>query len=169
MATKRRPIQHLNFPQHVQGMLDQEERLLKQTLDSLTRETTNTIRIITREQQVIATKLKTLEQRLAASQMRSQQALEECKRKEEAARRLQSRSLTLTPIPVLHVLPQEERPTSRAMSAGTRRDTSAGRTRVSSAGRNRNNEPNARIKSAGKRPDQRFSSFFPKNTEYLKQ
>lgn len=167
MATKRRPIQHLNFPQHVQGMLDQEERLLKQTLDSLTRETTNTIRIITREQQVIAAKLKTLEQRLAASQMRSQQALEECKRKEETARRLGSRSLTLTP--VLHVLPQEERPTSRAMSAGTRRATSAGRTRVSSAGRNRNNEPNARIKSAGKRPDQRFSSFFPKNTEYLKQ
>ena len=166
MATKRRPIQHLNFPQHVQGMLDQEERLLKQTLDSLTRETTNTIRIITREQQVIATKLKTLEQRLAASQMRSQQALEECKRKEEAARRLGSRSLTLTPIPVLHVLPQDERPTSRAMSAGTRRAT---RTRVSSAGRNRNNEPNARIKSAGKRPNQRFSSFFPKNTEYLKQ
>lgn len=100
MASKKRslgPIRHLNFHQHVQGMLQQEDRLLKQTLDHLTRESTNNIRIITQEQQVIIAKLKLLEQRLAASQQRSLQALEQEERKKEQASGKRPKSLSLTP------------------------------------------------------------------------
>ena len=64
-----------NLPAHVQGMLNQEERLLQQKLDHLTRETANTIRTISQEQQVTASKLKTLQHRLSQSQKRSQAVL----------------------------------------------------------------------------------------------
>lgn len=75
MSGKRQKVQRVGLSPHVQGLLNQEERLLKQTLDHITRETLNTIRCITQEQQVISTKLKLLERRLAASQQRSQSVL----------------------------------------------------------------------------------------------
>ena len=75
MAGKRQKVQRVGLSPHVQGLLNQEERLLKQTLDHITRETSNTIQCITQEQQVISTKLKLLERRLAASQQRSRSVL----------------------------------------------------------------------------------------------
>ena len=78
-------------------MLDQEERLLKQSLEQLTRQSTNNIRLITREQQVITAKLKLLEQRLTASRQRTLQAMEREERKKERATTSGKRSLTLSP------------------------------------------------------------------------
>ena len=75
MSGKRQKVQRVGLSPHVQGLLNQEDRLLKQTLDHITRETLNTIRCITQEQQVISTKLKLLERRLAASQQRSRSVL----------------------------------------------------------------------------------------------
>lgn len=112
-----RPIQHLNFPQHVLGMLDQEERLLQQTLENISRESSNKIRMITREQQVITNKLKSMELRLAASQLRSQQAQEERKRKREAEKRARSM------IP-LRLLDTKKQP-ARTSSAGIQRPQAA--------------------------------------------
>ena len=83
MASKRRSARQLNTHPHVQGMLEQEDRLLKQALEHLARQSANNIRIITREQQVITAKLKLLEQRLAASRQRSLQEMEREERKRE--------------------------------------------------------------------------------------
>lgn len=83
MASKRRSARQLHSHPHVQGMLEQEDRLLKQALDHLARQSANNIRIITREQQVITAKLKLLEQRLAASRQRSLQEMEREERKRE--------------------------------------------------------------------------------------
>ena len=63
------------LPSHVQGMLNQEKRVLKQTLDHLERESCNKIRTISQEHQVLSNNLKLLEQRLAASQKQSRAVL----------------------------------------------------------------------------------------------
>jgi flagellar capping protein FliD len=61
-----------NLPAHVQGMIKQEERLLQQTLDQLTKKTTNRIRTITQEQNLLSAQLKVMEQRLHQSQKQSE-------------------------------------------------------------------------------------------------
>ena len=138
MSTKRssscRPIQHLNFPQHVLGMLDQEERLLQQTLENISRESSNKIRMISREQQIITNKLKSMELRLAASQLRSQQALEERKRKKEEEKRARS----MIPLRLLDTQKQPARNSPLPDSAQKKfhRTTTGIKGRISSAGRN---------------------------------
>lgn len=72
---KKRQTTNNSLPAHVQGMLNQEERLLQRTLDHLNKETKNTIRMIDQEQQVLATKLKLLEQRLEQSRQQSEALL----------------------------------------------------------------------------------------------
>lgn len=63
------------LPAHVQGKLKQEERLLEQALDHLNRETANTIRLICQEQQLLTTKLKTMENKLTLAKERSRALL----------------------------------------------------------------------------------------------
>ena len=75
MSAKSRSKRQTNLPAYVQGKLKQEERLLEQTLDHLSRETANTIRTISQEQQVMSSKLKIMECRLVQSQNRSQAIL----------------------------------------------------------------------------------------------
>ena len=65
------------LPSHVQNAMSREERLLQQGLDDLERQTTHAIRCISQDQQVVKTKLRILQKRLAVSQARaSSQALE---------------------------------------------------------------------------------------------
>uniref|UniRef100_A0A1X7VAR8 Uncharacterized protein n=1 Tax=Amphimedon queenslandica TaxID=400682 RepID=A0A1X7VAR8_AMPQE len=71
MSARTRSKRQSNLPAYVQGKLKQEERMLEQTLDHLVRETANTIRTISQEQQVMSSKLKVMENRLVQSQIRS--------------------------------------------------------------------------------------------------
>ena len=63
------------LPPHVQGILNQEKRLLQQTLEHLDREAAYNIRTVGQEQQVIAKSLQVLQTRLEMSKKRSQAVL----------------------------------------------------------------------------------------------
>lgn len=73
------------LPSHVQGILNQERRVLKQTLDQLERESCNKIRTISQEHQVLSNNLKLLEQRLATSQKQSRAVLHPNYRSDDTA------------------------------------------------------------------------------------
>lgn len=75
MSARAKSKRQSNLPAYVQGKLKQEERMLEQTLDHLVRETANTIRTISQEQQVMSSKLKVMENRLVQSQLRSKAIL----------------------------------------------------------------------------------------------
>lgn len=63
------------IPPHVQGILNQEERKLQQTLDHLNREAAYKIRTITQQQQVLQRSMQVLQTKLKVSQLKSQAVL----------------------------------------------------------------------------------------------
>ncbi len=62
-------------PPHVQGILNQEKRVLEQTLEYLDREAAYNIRTVSQQQQVLQRSLQLLQIRLKISQERSQAVL----------------------------------------------------------------------------------------------
>lgn len=63
------------IPPHVQGILNQEQRKLQQTLDHLNKEAAYKIRSITQQQQVLQRSMQTLQTKLKISQERSRAVL----------------------------------------------------------------------------------------------